>query len=61
MKMLFQIIRDGEAIYETATNPPNEHDLGDMTARAIGEFQRSSPAISLLDEDIVLKWTEAPT
>jgi hypothetical protein len=61
MKMLFQIVRDGEAIYETTTNQPNEYSLGDVTARAIDEFQKISPAISLLDENIFLKWTEAPT
>lgn len=59
MRMQFLIVKDHEAIFDIIHADAREDALPELTQTGISEFQKRFPEISLLAEDVVLKWIEA--
>jgi hypothetical protein len=57
--MQFLIIKDHEAIFDVLHADASEVALPELTLAGIREFQKKFPEISLLAEDVVLKWIES--
>ena len=58
MKMKFQVIRDGATVFETSVEEINQHLLPVMTAEMLTRFQKEHAEISLLNQDVIMKWSE---
>ena len=58
MQMKFEVIRVGDAIFEFIADGAKEADLSALTSVALKEFQKKHAKISLLDEDVILKWSK---
>ena len=59
MKMKFQVIRDGDTIFESTAD--DKSGFPKLTKKALKKFGKEHPTISLLDEDVILKWSEVST
>ena len=58
MKVQFQVIRDGDTIFEKRFLAPVDGRYGDISAMAVTEFQIAHPGVLLVDEDVILKWAD---
>ena len=59
MKIKFQVIRDGDMIFEKTFDKIALIGLPGMTELALAEYEAWKPEVSLFDEDVILKWSEA--
>ena len=59
MKIKFQVIRDGDTIFDKAFDKVTKIGLPGMTELALAEYEAWKPEVALLDEDVILKWSEA--
>ena len=60
MRVQFLVIRDGDVIYQMEF-PNDEPWMFDEFSRvAHDDFHRRLPSVSLLDEDVIIKWEEVP-
>jgi hypothetical protein len=57
--MQFLNIKDHEAIFDIIHADARGDALPKLTEAGISEFQQRFPTISLLEEDVALKWIEA--
>ena len=57
MKLVFQVIRDGGVIFKSGAMA-QEADLPLLTMNALRRFREEHPALSLTDQNIVLKWEQ---
>ena len=56
MKAEFQVIRDGAVIFRCEMKPKDNADFANESRAALVNFFRLHPAVSLTDEDVVIKW-----
>ena len=60
MKIRLRIERDGEVLHTAEYEPEYEEiTLAEFSARAHEEFARKRPDVSLLDDNVWLKWDKA--
>ena len=58
MKMKFQVIRDGGTVFEKTVEEIDQHEMPILTAQMLTRFQNEHAEISLLNQDVIMKWSE---
>jgi hypothetical protein len=59
MQLEFQVIKDGNIVFKSAFAETLRGRLAEITSRALGDFQETSPGVSLTD--VTLKWEAVPS
>ena len=58
MKMKFQVIRDGGTVFEITVEETNQRHIPNLTGEMLTRFQKERAEISLLNQDVIMKWSE---
>ena len=58
MNASFQVIRDGAIIFEAFFENATPKNLPRYSLAAVEKFHLDHPDISLIDDDVIMKWAE---
>jgi hypothetical protein len=58
MRAQFQVIRDGDVIYRMDFPIDEAWKFDEFSRIAHADFHRLRPNVSLLDDDVIIKWEE---
>jgi hypothetical protein len=61
MRIRVEVEKAGEVIVRTTAESKPEDDIMKTLRRAFARLVRKNPDLSLLDEDVCVKFTNAPT
>lgn len=59
MRIKFEVIKDGESIYSMDFPVDKPDQFGEFSRVALDDFRTRIPTVSLLDDDVQMKWSKA--